>query len=62
VSDSARLRLYFLDADEGHVVTVPVETGDEASFEAFVEAFVEAATPIVESFHFVEGFDFGATP
>ncbi len=58
MSDSARLRLYFLDADEGHVVTVPVETGDEASF----EAFVEAATPIVESFHFVEGFDFGATP
>lgn len=52
VTDSARLRLYFLAAGDERTVTVHVETGDEASF----EAFVEAAQPIVES------FDFGSSP
>lgn len=48
VNDRKRLRLFFLDAGDGHTVTVHVETGDEASF----EAFVEAAMPVVESFEF----------
>jgi hypothetical protein len=57
-SDSARLRLHFLDAGDGHVVTVHVETGDPASF----EGFVEAATPIVQSFEFVDASPGDATP
>lgn len=52
VNDTARLRLYFLAAGGDRVVTVHVETTDEADF----ERFVEAATPILES------FDFGAAP
>jgi hypothetical protein len=48
VNDAARLRLYFLDAGGSRVVTVHVETSDEASF----EGFVEGATPILQSFEF----------
>lgn len=59
VSDSARLRLYFLDAGDGHTVTVHVETSDTATF----EDFLEVAMHVVESFDFVEEkFDFGPTP
>lgn len=57
VKDSARLRLYFLDAGNGHVVTVHVETADGASF----EDLVESAAPVVESFVFA-GAEAGAPP
>jgi len=48
VNNSARLRLFFLDAGGGHVVTVHVETGGEERF----QDFLEVAMPIAESFEF----------
>jgi len=51
VNDFARLRLHFLDAGNGHTVTVHIEATNEASF----EKFIEIATPIVEGFEFEAG-------
>ena len=48
IDDSDRLRLYFLDAGDGRVVNVDIQTSEAEDY----ETFLDLATPVVESFDF----------
>lgn len=48
ITDSPRLRLFILDAGDGHTVLIDIQAAEAADF----DAFVAAATPVVESFEF----------